>query len=140
MTKIEKLVELCPCEVEFGEWWYVDYGAYDSKPFCTPRVQIEKAHPLYMQEAVLAHETGHALCDKHKCRCRKHDGALGEFHAQKFALSTLLNHNNKLALIFLMDIIEMDADEGNGPHERADRQVMKLKLWEKCKKFTESGE
>ncbi len=137
MTNISELIESCPCDVVFGEWPDVNYGMCDYDPFCY--IRIQESRPQYQQEAVLAHEIGHARCKANKCGCMQNTGAAREYRAQKFALTWLLKHENKPALSFLIDIIEeVLEDNPDSAHGLANKRIMKLKLWEKCKKFVDS--
>lgn len=138
MTPIDRILSICPCPVIFGEWFWMNYGMYDYRQFTNKRIQIDQTKPKHVQIAVLAHEVGHALCDAKNCRCRRANSTLSEFHAQLFALSTLLEHKSKKALNFLISIIEEEAASGNSIHARADRHIMRLFLWKKCKRFADS--
>ena len=154
MTKIEMLIELCGCNVEF------DVARHDKRDnvACVGRyswavgslscnISVSHTKSEAAKLATLAHETGHALCDANGCACKvdviakKGTTAESERHAIKFTMQWLLDNKCKDAMIWQIKMVEQEAD---GPchavHTEAYQDTMKLKLWEKCKKFAKSGE
>ena len=66
--------------------------------------------------------------------------ALSEYHAMKFASKWLLDNQCKEAMKNHVGLTEAQSRDESGPHAEAAKRLVKLKLWEKCKKFAESGE
>ena len=142
MNAIERLIELSPCKVEFvnlgfyygGQYWNLSHFPTNSK------IQINNTLQKFQQLGHLAHEVGHALCETSGCKCFVEDDEdLREYHGYKYALGWLLKHKCKDALQDHCSVMVKITSlyNSNDPHVKAIHKMMKLKLWEKCKKFIE---
>jgi hypothetical protein len=149
MTEIERLIELCPCEVIIDDWiWYFgSEGCYEHAGVAnnqTPRILIQEGQSEDVTIYSIAHELGHALCGKKGCRCMardRKDSVLAEYHAEIFNLRWQLRRKNKGAMRKTLNNIEKyTVSHPYSDHVKAWNMLKKLKLWEKCKKFAESGE
>jgi len=158
MTEIERLVELCPCSVEFDSpdrepngacyWDSVQYFWGTRGPLVEIGSSENEAETLYS----LAHETGHALCDAKKCSCgmgsyNHSDRTMSEYHAMKFAAKWLFDHKCKGGLRVAIRSIERQAMFNTvfdsprlSAHCKAARRLVKLKLWAKCVAYAKENQ
>lgn len=143
MTKREKLSQLSPCKIIECPLWNL-VGCYGWVKIRTSQKNIYISNTLeeHQKLAVLAHELGHALCDKNNCKCSPamktlpYTSSLVEYHANKFAFKWLLDNKCKQALKYGIELIrEQSLWSNHDPHGRAARCIMKLKLWQKCLDF-----
>jgi Zn-dependent peptidase ImmA (M78 family) len=144
MTKLKILEKLSPCEIEYT---FTDYGRYtfdySDENMEINLIKIDLTLKEHEKLAILAHEMGHALCDKNKCKCfseiRKNMNgvsSLAEYHAHKFALKWLLDNGCKRALrYYIKTIRKLSKPPIIEAYIKAAKRIMKLKLWQKCLDF-----
>lgn len=100
MTLLEKMIQLSPVPVRFirkSIFWRLRLspraGQYCHRGIDANHPHIEVVDRLSYDAklAVLAHEIGHAICDKRDCDCMTYDDdTMTEIHACRFALKWLL--------------------------------------------------
>jgi len=161
MNPLDQLIELSPYPVIFapGEELVFDVFGFagfmvnsntvagylspgpprTKKMYIKMNVNISKS----AQISTLAHEIGHALCSVNNCKCQEDDHKiLAEHHANMFCLKYLLKTKQAEPIKAYINLIERQAsfkafDSRFVRAKEAAKKIMKLKLWEKCKKFVE---
>ena len=82
----------------------------------------------------MIHENTHAVHYANKCKC-KQKRQLEEYHASKEVLIQLLKEKDKTALRWAVEHIEICIGFDDYTYKPVAQKIMKLKLWQKCKKF-----
>ena len=129
---LDKLYKLSPCPIYENNLMFFG-GDYNEDKLC---IRISGGWTGDNDRiVVLAHEVGHAICHKNKCKCFdiKH-GMLCEFHANLFALTWLYKqHDTEALYVCIKHIISQSRKLNHSMgHARAAKFLLRTKLWKKC--------
>jgi hypothetical protein len=131
---LDDLIKLSPYPVYFTEEPYKAAFYYEDV-----YIKIEETMSYDEKVYSLAHELGHALCHKNKCKCyAKHSNRnemLREYHAFKYSLELLLRLKHKQSLIPCIDEIIYSFYNYDEKYKIAAIRIMKTDLWKQCVKF-----
>lgn len=109
----------------------VFYIAKIGDQFNRPHIGIRDSLSYHQKISTLLHEVGHALCYEKNCECCRKNRKHREIHAWEYALSWMLEHELKKALLEALWFI-LKLSEQDNYHGEASRHIMKTKLWQKC--------
>jgi hypothetical protein len=132
------LEKLSPISVEFTNEMMPGYNGFyshcgDFDFDINHHIEINDNLPDYKKIGVLAHEIGHAMCDKENCDCMKNPNRkYREIHAYTYELEWLLKHKQKKGLKWVINKLAYWAKYDSGCYAGAAKHITKTELWQKC--------
>jgi len=139
---IEIMIQKSPVPVEFNSVLSSPgyYGLHHKKgnKYSGSRAYIEILDDLSDEKklSVLVHEISHALCEQKNCECQQDKSdVLKEQHAYSYELKWLLKHKLKTILKNSMEHIKNLSEDSIFKYEKATKNIIKTKLWQKCLEY-----